>query len=169
MQRARALIVVLVLAAFSAVAVPPAEATAPAPYGRGLVIKVWHPPVTPTAIVGSGLGAVRTFYAPITVNGVSAPAGTQYMTGTLTTVAVDPVAGTELRTSNLAFVIGGLPNQLVVGGVLEYATTAATLSTGDTVTRPVLGGAGRFEDATGYVVSTNLGTGGWYHVFHIRP
>ena len=34
--------------------------------------------------------------------------------------------------------------------------------------RPVLGGTARFDGATGYVVSTNLGTGGRYHVCRIR-
>lgn len=142
-----------------------AHATAPAETFKDRTVRVWHAAVTPTAVVGSGLGTVRTWFTPISVNGVSA-AG-QYMTGTLTTVALSPTDASEWRTSNLVFVVGDEANQLVVGGVSVYPTVSATIAAGTRTTRPIIGGSGRYNGARGHVVSTNLGADGWSHVFHL--
>lgn len=142
-----------------------AQAAAPTETFKDRTVRVWHAAVTPTAVVGSGLGTVRTWFTPISVNGVSA-AG-QYMTGTLTTVAVNPDDASEWRTSNLVFVVGDEANQLVVGGVSVYPTISATIAAGTKTTRPIIGGSGRYNGARGYAVSTNLGADGWSHVFHL--
>ncbi len=129
-------------------------------------IRVYHQAVTPIAVSGAGVGAVRTFFIPIAVNGVAA--NEQYLAGTLTTLAEGVDAGLELRASNLTFVFGAEPDQLVVGGVSLYPPAGATLAPGQRTVRPVIGGSGRYFGAQGQVISTNLGADGWTHVFRIR-
>jgi hypothetical protein len=129
-------------------------------------IRVYHQAVSPISISGSGVGTVRTFFIPMAVNGRAAD--NQYLTGTLTTLATGVTDGLELRGSNLTFVFGSEPDQLVVGGISLYPTDAATLAPGTTTVRPVIGGSGRFFAARGQVTSTNLGANGWTHVFRIR-
>jgi hypothetical protein len=143
----------------------PAHAQAPAKTFKERTVEVLHPAVTPTAVVGSALGTVRTWFTPMTVNGASAPG--HYMTGTVTTVAVEPSDGSEWRTSNLVFVFGSEPDQLVVGGVSTYPSTSATIAVGSQTVRPIIGGSGRYNGARGQVVSTNLGADGWTHVFRV--
>lgn len=131
------------------------------------VLRIWHPPVSPTSVSGSGLGTVRTYFTPMTVNGSAVGGG--YMTGTLTTVAADAASQIEWRTSNLVFVMDASNvNQVVVGGVLPYSSTSAVLGIGQTFVRPVLGGSGAYAYVTGYVASVNRGADGWLHVFHLR-
>jgi len=129
-------------------------------------ITVYHQPVVPTAVIGSGIGTVRYFAMPTAVNGVAADG--QYMTGTLTTLDVGVPGGQEVRASNLNFVFGSSENQLVVGGIAIYPAAGATLADGARVVRPVIGGSGKYAGAVGQAISTNLGAKGWTHVFKIR-
>lgn len=115
---------------------------------------------------GPSVGDLRTYYLPLTMPKSTKTIG--YLTGTLTTVAVDrPSPGMELRTSDLVFVIGGPSNQLVVGGVAAYAQAASTVSTLSVVTRPIVGGSGRYAGARGWCVSTHFADNTWTHVFHV--
>jgi hypothetical protein len=137
------------------------------------VIRVAHGPVTagnsqyidaPPA--GPSVGDVRTYYLPLTRPGSSREIG--YLTGTLTTTATGrPKPGMELRTANLVFVLGRPANQLVVGGVAAYAQTASALAKKSVVTRPVIGGSGKYAGARGWCVSTHLANNTWTHVFHV--
>lgn len=129
-------------------------------------ITVYHQPVTTTSVTGSGLGTVRTFFAPTAVNGKAADG--QYLTGTLTTVANGLPGNQEVRASDLIFVFGSIENQLVVGGGAIYPSGSATLAPGTRVIRPVIGGSGIYAGAVGQAISTNLGADGWTHVFKIR-
>lgn len=129
-------------------------------------VTVYHQPVVPTAVTGSGIGTVRYFTLPTAVNGVAADG--QYLTGTLTTLDTGVAGGQEIRASNLIFVFGSSENQLVVGGIAIYPAAGATLAAGARVIRPVVGGSGKYEGAVGQVISTNLGANGWTHVFKIR-
>ena len=89
------------------------------------------------------------------------------MTGSLTVVAPDkPTKGEELRRSNLVFQFGAVDDQLVVGGVAVYQIANPTISLGKVVTRPILGGSGKFAGATGWVETTHNADGTWVHVFH---
>lgn len=128
-------------------------------------VVITHGVVAPTSTSGSGLGMVRTFSAPITVDGKS-NAGS-YFAGTLTTIMLDTTTNQDVRASNLNFVVKKAENQLVVGGVAVYPADGSTLAVGSKTTRPLLGGSGTYAGATGWVVTTNLGTNGWKHVFHI--
>lgn len=129
-------------------------------------VTVYHQPVVPTAVTGSGIGTVRFFSMPTAVNGVAADG--QYMTGTLTTLDVGVPGGQEIRASNLNFVFGSADDQLVVGGIAIYPAAGATLPDGARVVRPVIGGSGKYAGAVGQAISTNLGSKGWTHVFKIR-
>ena len=130
------------------------------------VVTITHAPITPTAVIGSGLGTVRTYYIPTAVTGRKAPA-TGYLAGTLTTIVTGLPDSTELRASNLVFVVGSEPNQLVVGGLSVYNTDLSTLGAGATTIRPIIGGSGIYSGARGSAESTNLGEKGWRHVFRL--
>lgn len=145
--------------------------TAPAQAASGkapgiTTVTVYHQPVTTTSVTGSGLGTVRTFFAPTAVDGKAADG--QYLTGTLTTVANGLPGNQEVRASDLIFVFGSIENQLVVGGGAIYPSGSATLAVGTRVIRPVIGGSGIYAGAVGQAISTNLGADGWTHVFKIR-
>lgn len=129
------------------------------------VVEVYHQAVSPISVAGSGIGTVRTFFAPIAIDGMSAEG--QYFTGTLTTLAQGLKGDMEIRSSNLIFVMGDEADQLVVGGISLYPSAGATLAPGARTVRPVLGGSGDYKGARGQVVSTNLGANGWTHVFDI--
>lgn len=149
-----------------------ATAASPAMATR-VVIRVAHGPVTvrnsqyidaPPA--GPSVGDVRTYYLQLTRPGSSRGIG--YLTGTLTTTATGrPRPGMELRTANLVFVLGRPANQLVVGGVAAYAQAASVLAKKSVVTRPVIGGSGKYAGARGWCVSTHLANNTWTHVFHL--
>lgn len=112
---------------------------------------------------GHSVGDMLTVYIPFTGK------YTGQLVGSLTTVAVDkPVAGKDVRTSELTFVFGDNKNQIVVGGQAVYEIAEPTLSVGVVTTRPVLGGSGKYAGATGYVESTRLQDNTWKHVFYIR-
>lgn len=150
-----------------------AAATAGRTQATGVVIRVAHGPVTarnsqyidaPPA--GPSVGDVRTYYLPLTRPGSSRKIG--YLTGTLTTTATGrPRLGMELRTANLVFVLGRAANQLVVGGVAAYAQSAPVLAKKSVVTRPVIGGSGKYAGARGWCVTTHLANNTWTHVFHL--
>ncbi len=130
------------------------------------VVVVTHAPLAPTAVLGTGLGTVRTFYVATRVNGKADPGS--FLSGTLTTIAAGLEGNRELRSANLVFVVNGDENQLVVGGLSAYPADGSTLAVGQKSTRPVLGGSGIYDGARGSVTSTNLGERGWRHVFRIR-
>lgn len=144
---------------------PSAAAAAPRPAPEKIV-RIYHLPPTPTLVQGSGLGAVRTFYIPLAVNGKAADG--QVLVGTLTTVAVGLPGDQELRSSDLSFVLGSPDDQVVIGGVSAYPAAGATLAPGTRTERPIVGGTGAYRGARGYVVSINNGPAGWEHVLHIR-
>lgn len=128
-------------------------------------VTVYHQAVEPIAITGSGIGTVRTFFAPIAIDGTAAD--DQYFTGTLTTLVTGLRRDQEVRASNLVFVMGDEANQLVIGGVSLYPAAGATIAAGTKTTRPIIGGSGTYAGARGQVITTNLGADGWTHVFLI--
>lgn len=138
-----------------------------------VVVHVAHGPVTAgnsqyidAAPAGPSVGDVRTYYLPLTRPGSSRNIG--YLTGTLTTTATGrPKTGMELRTANLVFVFGRAANQLVLGGVAAYAQSAPVLAKRSVVTRPVIGGSGRYAGARGSCVTTHLANDTWTHVFRL--
>lgn len=156
-------VVVTVLAMLFVTPAAPAHA---GPQDTSVVVRVYHRPLAPTSVTGSGLGTVRTYFVPIAVNGVAADG--QYMTGTLTTTAQGLPGDQEARSANLVFVLGRTEDQLVIGGSSLYPGGAGTLAVGLRTVRPVIGGSGAYAGAVGQVISTNLGPDGWTHVFRVR-
>lgn len=160
----------LVLVAAGALLASAGAAAAPS---RPALVSVAHGAVTAAnsqyidaAPAGPSTGDVRTYYLPLTQPKTGKPIG--YLTGSLTTVAMaKPSVGMELRTANLVFVIGRASDQIVVGGVSAYAQSAPTVATKSSVTRPVVGGSGRFAGARGWCVSTHYSDNTWTHVFHL--
>lgn len=132
---------------------------------KPITVTVYHQAVNPIAVSGSGIGAVRTFFIPMAVNGKAADG--QYLAGTLTTVDTAMPGGQELRSSNLTYVFGAEPDQMVVGGVSLYPAAGATIAVGQKTIRPVIGGSGKYSGARGQVISTNMGANGWTHVFKV--
>lgn len=157
-----ALVATVALVGFSS----PAQAADTTDKNGITTVTVYHEAVSPTAVIGSGLGTVRTFFIPIAVNGTAADG--QYLAAMLTTVATDMPGNQEVRASDLTFVFGNPNDQLVVGGVGLYPAAGATLAVGTRLIRPVVGGSGKYAGAIGEAVSTNLGANGWTHVFKIR-
>jgi hypothetical protein len=151
----------------------PGLATGQVAAAKSLVVRVAHGPVTTdnsqyidAAPAGPSVGDLRTYYLPLTRPGSSRRIG--YLTGTLlTTATARPRAGMELRTANLVFVVGGPADQIVVGGVSSYAQSASTLSKKSVVTRPVIGGSGKYAGARGWCVTTHFLNDTWTHVFHL--
>ena len=150
----------LSLGLVTAVAVAPVTAAE-----KPITVRVYHQAVTPIAVSGTGIGAVRTYFIPMAVDGKSAD--DQYLTGTLTTLDPAMPNGQELRSSNLTFVFGDEKDQMVVGGVSFFPPTGATIAIGQSTTRPVMGGSGKYSGARGQVVSTNLGANGFTHTFKV--
>jgi len=129
-------------------------------------IIITHDVVTPTATSGSDIGTVRTFNIPITVDGVSGP--NDYLVGTLTTWVEAVNDDDELRSANLVFVFGAEQNQIVLGGISFYPPAGATLSANTETIRPIIGGSGIYQGASGQVISKNLGDAGWSHVLEVQ-
>jgi len=151
---------VLSLSLATAVAVGPVSAAE-----KPITVRVYHQAVSPIAVSGTGIGTVRTFFIPISVDGKSAD--DQYLAGTLTTLDPAMPNGQELRSSNLTYVFGAEKDQMVVGGISLYPAAGSTLAAGQTSVRPVIGGSGKYTGARGQVVSTNMGATGWTHVFKV--
>lgn len=160
--RAVTVLAVAVIAALGFIAAPAAQA---APRGKDTIVTMRHGVAAPTSVQGTGLGTVRFFTIPLTVDGRAGV--TAYLVGTLTTVSLDPAQNRDVRASNLTFVVGGEQNQLVVGGISIYPSDGSTLAAGTKTVRPIIGGSGIYNGARGSVVSTNLGDAGWTHVFRI--
>lgn len=162
-MKLKELLVVVVLAALTVVAI--SGVTIFNNQRSVTEVAVTHGVVKATSTTGTGLGTVRTFFIPFEVDGISSDE--QYLSGTLTTLGEGVKGDQEIRGSNLTFVFGDEANQLVVGGISLYPAAGATLAIGEETVRPVIGGSGTYEGATGEVVSTNLGDEGWSHVFRI--
>lgn len=129
-------------------------------------IIITHDVVTPTATSGSGIGTVRTFNIPITVDGVSGP--NDYLVGTLTTWVEASGDKDELRSTDLVFIFGEEQDQIAMGGISYYPPAGATLSANTETVRPIIGGTGIYQGAVGQVTSTNLGDAGWTHVLEVK-
>ena len=145
-------------------------ATATAARAATKVVKVAHGPVTlplvDAAPAGPSVGDLRTVWTPLTRPGRTRVVG--FLSGSLLTVAVDrPTRGRELRTSNLVFVVGMPADQIVVGGVASYTSSAPTVVRRTVTVRPVIGGSGAFEGARGSCRTVHLASGRWTHTFTI--
>jgi quercetin dioxygenase-like cupin family protein len=114
---------------------------------------------------GHQLGDLRVTSIPVTVEGTGQ---TGRLDSTLTTVGIDqPNPGDEVRISVLVFSFDDNADQIVVNGTATYPKAGSTLATNTTVVRPITGGSGAFDGATGYAESEHLADGTWRHTFHL--
>ena len=163
MRIARAFLAsVFALACIAGVA-SPASATGGKPHET--LLHIWHAPLTPSAVIGSGLGTLRTYFVPTAVEGKSNDG--QFLSAQMTTVAVDVPGNQELRESSLIFTDKGEADQILVRGVASYPAQGGVLQPGQKTVRAIIGGTGKYAGARGYVVSVNNGPDGWLHTFHL--
>ncbi len=131
-------------------------------------VTVAHPAVTPIGTVpgaADGVGTLRLFHADATFEGI----GSGSFEATMVTTSVDAGAGAETRVTRIVFVLDGTGDQLILEGSSIYPATGSTIAVADTVTRPVIGGSGRWSGARGSAVTTHLADGSWTHVFALLP
>lgn len=127
-----------------------------------------HAEMTPSQITfvksdlpNSSVGDKRYYYVPAT-----SPAGGVF-TGSLTVMTQNaPAPGKELRETSLIFQMGNINDQIQIGGVAVYDSANPALVPGDVITRPIIGGIGKYAGATGYANTTHNADGSWKHVFH---
>jgi hypothetical protein len=151
--------------------VAPAIAADPDEHGRWTpgtpaALSVYHGPVEVTLSDadsdGHRLGDLRVTSVP-TTDADGETVGR--LDATLTTVAIDtPADGDELRTSVLVFTFDVADeSQVVVQGSAHYPGQGATIATGDTTVRPIVGGSGRFAGVSGEAVTEHFEDGSWVH------
>jgi len=134
--------------------------------GTSATLSVYHGPVEVTLTNadsdGHRLGDLRVTSVP-TTDADGETVGR--LDATLTTVAIDtPAVGDELRTSALVFTFDvGDESQVVVQGSAHYPGQGATIATGDTTARPIVGGSGRFAGVSGEAVTEHFEDGSWVH------
>jgi quercetin dioxygenase-like cupin family protein len=162
-----ALVALTLTIALPATAHPGHDRAAPA---AGTSFAVYHGPVDASLVTagsdGHQLGDLRTASVPVTdANGEAIG----QLDATLTTTSLDlPAAGDEHRLGVLVFSFGDdRDHQLTVHGVAHYPAQGATIETGDTQVRPVVGGSGRFAGATGEAVTSHLDDDTWVHAFYL--
>ncbi len=56
----------------------------------------------------------------------------------------------------------------MLGGISLYPPTGDTLSVNTQTIRPIIGGSGIYQAASGLVISKNLGDAGWSHVLEVQ-
>jgi hypothetical protein len=91
----------------------------------------------------------------------------------LITTSVDyPTYGDEIRMSTLNFVFGtaeaafsGSAHQIVVAGSGFYPGDQSTIAVGNELIRPITGGSGKYQGATGSALTEHLEDGSWRHTF----
>jgi quercetin dioxygenase-like cupin family protein len=89
---------------------------------------------------------------------------------TLTTTGIDaPAIGDESRIGVLVFSFGDSgSDQITVEGSAHYPAQGATIATGESAVRPILGGSGRLAGATGSAVTEHLDDGSWVHTLTLQ-
>jgi hypothetical protein len=86
----------------------------------------------------------------------------------LITTGIDvPGPGDEVRISHLVFTFGSPSDQIYVGGSAVYPGKGSTIAVATSVTRPILGGSGKYGGASGWCETVHLSDGSWTHTFHL--
>ena len=155
---------------------PSVPATSSQRSPQSVVLSVFHGPASLTLAdpekPGHRLGVLRVLPAKPITDATGAEIGR--LDAQMVTSSIDyPNAGDEIRMAVLTFSFGqgsgnlvGSADQLVVSGSGFYAGTESTISAGNVVIRPIIGGSGRFAGARGWAESEHFGNGTWRHTFH---
>ena len=73
----------------------------------------------------------------------------------------------EVHISQLVFSFGSAGDQIYVGGTAVYPGKGSTIELASSAIRPILGGAGKYQGATGWCQTEHLADGSWRHIFHL--
>ena len=143
-------------------------ARAPALAAEQVVLTVTHAATTTTLATansdGHQLGDLRVVSLPIKDDS----GGMGRLDAVLTTTGIDiPGPGDEVRIGQLVFSFGTGGDQIFVGGTAIYPGKGSTIQVESSATRPILGGSGKYQGASGWCETQHLGDGSWKHIFHL--
>lgn len=133
----------------------------------GQTVTVTHgavptPVLVPGGVEGTTVGDTRYF----DIEAV-ADADPVRLLAVMETLAVNPGTTDELRDTRLIFTFADLADQVIVEGAALYPGKGSTLAPATTISRPIIGGSGRYAGATGWCESTHEADGSWTHVLHL--
>ncbi len=133
-------------------------------------ITVLHPAVpAPTFLdhgkPGESVGDIRIWHFPAkTDNGDVLT--TDWI---MTTTGIVDATEIQYRMTSATFSFGqGTTDQIVIQGIAEYSSAKATLQNSATTPRAVIGGTGKFANASGWMETNHLADGTWRHVLHLK-
>ena len=140
----------------------------PVAAGPETVLTVTHAATTTTLTNpnsdGHQLGDLRVVSIPTR----DESGGPGRLDSTLITTGIDtPRPGDEVRIGQLVFSFGSIDNQIYVGGTAIYPGKGSTIDVASSAIRPILGGAGKYQGATGWCETEHLPDGSWRHIFHL--
>lgn len=134
------------------------------------IMTVIHPPIpAPTFLdlgkPGESVGDVRIWqFAAKTSDGDLL---TTDWIMTTTGVVVDKEI--QYRMTSATFSFGkGTTDQIVIQGIAEYASSKAALQNSVSTPRAIIGGTGKFANASGWMETNHLKDGTWRHVLHLK-
>jgi hypothetical protein len=132
-------------------------------------VTVSHGPVAAPVLVDGGdagpsAGDVRYFSFSATSDGGAAV----HFDSVMTTTGIVEGSTDEYRDTRILVTFANPADQLILEGMGVYPGEGSTLRVESSVTRPIIGGSGKYPGATGDVVSTHNADGTWTHTFHLR-
>ena len=114
---------------------------------------------------GNSLGDVYHFSAPLHSERGGPVTGEVIGSKSLVKVATDANPNLERRATLLFFNFADGKDQIIAFGAADYTPSAPEFDAGQPVTRPVLGGTGKYMGARGQVTSTRNADGSYMQVF----
>lgn len=133
-------------------------------------LTVLHPATPPPTFLdlgapGDSVGDQRLWH----FNGVTLAGAPVVMDWIMTTTRIDRSVegeGIESRVTLGVFSFTGEDrDQVMLQGVGLYPATDSTFKSDSSLVRAIIGGTGRYQGASGDVLSTHLADGTWRHVF----
>ena len=87
----------------------------------------------------------------------------------MTTTGVIESKGIEYRITSATFSFGNTTaDQIVLQGVAEYASSNAALENSVSTSRAIIGGTGKYANASGWAETDHLPDGSWQHILHLK-
>ena len=87
----------------------------------------------------------------------------------MTTTGIVDSKEIQYRMTSATFAFGkGTTDQIVIQGIAEYASSKAALQNSVSTPRAIIGGTGKFANASGWMETNHLKDGTWRHELHIK-
>ena len=87
----------------------------------------------------------------------------------MTTTGIVDSKETQYRMTSATFAFGkGTTDQIVIQGIAEYASSKAALQNSVSTPRAIIGGTGKFANASGWMETKHLADGTWRHVLYLK-